>query len=548
MAQSIGHMDKNSSDDRFCRYHAHRRCRSLHQLAFHMKYKFKTKPYAHQREGVRFVFKQWKQGLGAALLFEPRTGKTKTAIDSVAILHHLTGVRKVLVIAPNRVLGTWVQEFSIHCPLVVQTIIWDKDARKAPLPKSVGPYDLQIIITNFEAFGRPGRKTKSGRRSRATGRFKHRALIRKWIGDEYAVGIVDEGHKIKSPSGKASNAIVSMQPDFEYRLLLTGTPITKARRAHDIYMLWQWVNPRRFARWGATVEGFKTHCGVWTNKHGFPQWLRAKESGMRDLQQGIHKDGMVVRRADCFDLPPRTDRIIDVQLSPTSSRHYSEMAQEMVTRLENGKIAEASIPLVVTLRLLQITSGFVGISDKGQPTVPHTIGKEKILALKELLEEEVIDREEKVVIAARFKYDLTRIEKLCARLKIPAWSIRGGVSRSDSDRAIRSFRKHDDGPAAMIVQPAAGSLGIDLSTASHMVWYSPTHSWVDWTQTCDRIALSNNPTVFTYLTVPNSVDSLVHEALVNDTNVSRMILNDPRSILLGGKNETSNSRGTRRRG
>lgn len=512
-----------------------------------MKYKFKTRPYAHQREGIYFVFKQWKAGLGAALLFEPRTGKTKTAIDSLSILHHVAGVRKVLIVAPNRVLGTWVQEFAIHCPLVVQTIIWDKDARKVPLPKSVGPYDLQVVIVNFEAFATPGRRTKSGRRSRASGRFKHRTLIRNWVGDDYAAAVIDEGHKIKSPSGKAANAIVSMQPDFEYRLLLTGTPITKARRAHDIYMLWQWVNPKRFQRWGATVEAFKNHCGVWTQRHGFPQWLRAKDPGMRDLQKGIHADGMVVRREDCFDLPPRSDRTVFIKLSPTTAKHYEEMAEEMVTMLESGDIAEASIPLVVTLRLLQITSGFVGIGDKGQPTIPHPLGNEKLLALEEILEEEVIEREEKVVIAARFKYDLTHIERLCKRLKIPVWAIRGGVSRSDSDRAIRSFKKHDDGPAAMVMQPSAGSLGIDLSTASHMIWYSLTHSWVDWTQACDRIALSTNPTTFTYLTVPHSVDSLVRSALIDDTDVSRMILSNPRSILLGGKNETSGPRGTRRR-
>lgn len=497
-----------------------------------VRYKFKTRPYAHQREGIRFVFNQWRQGLGAALLFEPRTGKTKTAIDSLSILHLKAGVRKVLVVAPNRVLGTWVEEFHTHCPLLVQTIIWDKDARKTPLPKSMGPYDLQVVITNFEAFSTPGRRTRSGRRSRASGRFKHRSILRSWIGDEYAAAVIDEGHKIKSPSGKAANAIVSMRDDFEFRLLLTGTPVTKARRAHDIYMLWQWVNPRRFAKWGATVEAFKNHVGIWTQKHGFPQWLKERSEGMEDLRRGLHADGMVVKRADCFDLPPKADRTINVPLSATSMKHYNEMAEEMVTRLRDGKIAEASIPLVVTLRLLQITSGFIGISEDGEPSIPHTIGDEKLRVLQELLEEEVVEREEKVVIAARFKYDLTHIEQLCRRLKIRVWAIRGGVSRADTDRAIRSFRTYDDGPAAMVMQPSAGSLGIDLSTANHMIWYSLTHSWVDWTQSCDRIALSNRSTTFTYLTVPNSVDSLVRRALMNDTDVSRMILSDPASILL----------------
>jgi SNF2 family DNA or RNA helicase len=503
-----------------------------------VKYKFKTKPYAHQKEGIYFVFKQWRQGLGAALLFEPRTGKTKTAIDCLSILYHKAGVRKILVVAPNRVLGTWVEEFHIHCPLMVQTIIWDKDARKVPLPKTMGPYDLQVVITNFETFSTPGRRIRGRRRSKANGRFKHRTLIRNWLGRDYAAAVIDEGHKIKSPSGKAANMIVSMRDDFEYRLLLTGTPITKARRAHDIYMLWQWVNPDRFASWGATVEAFKNHVGVWTQKHGFPQWLKARDAGMKDLQKGIHADGMVVRREDCFDLPERRDRILPVPFTPAAAKHYEEMAEQMVTQLKSGKIAEASIPLVVTLRLLQMTSGYVGITEKRggkRVSVPHTISTEKIKALEELLVEEVIEREEKVVIAARFKYDLTRIERLCKRLQMPVWAIRGGVSRSDTDRAIRSFRMHSDGPAAMVMQPSAGSLGIDLSTASHMVWYSMTHSWVDWTQACDRIALSKLPTTFTYLQVPDTVDSLVYEALMNDTDVSRMILSNPDRLLLRRK-------------
>jgi hypothetical protein len=53
-----------------------------------MRYQFKTRPYKHQLEGIRFAFKQFNQGLGAAFLFEPRTGKTKTTIDTAAILYY----------------------------------------------------------------------------------------------------------------------------------------------------------------------------------------------------------------------------------------------------------------------------------------------------------------------------------------------------------------------------------------------------------------------------------------------------------------------------
>lgn len=480
--------------------------------------------------------RQFAQGLGVAFLFEPRTGKTKTTIDTIAILGMKYGVTKVLVVAPNRVLGTWVDEIHTHCPLTVQTIIWDKNARKRPIPARQGAYDMQVVITNFETFSTPGRRLPSGNRSKATGRFKHRKMLQQWIGKEAAACVIDEGHKIKNPSGKASQMIVSMRRIFPYRFLLTGTPITKAKRAFDIYMQWQWVNPERFAEWGDTVDEFRNHTGRWISSNGFPQWVGPKPQGLKDLRRGIHRDGLVIRRDDCFDLPPSDDRVIKVKLRD-SAKHYDEMAEQMVTRLESGEIAEASIPLVVTLRLLQITSGFVGIQEP-HPTNPDKmisrpvrVGYEKLEILEELLAEEVIEQEQKVVIAARFKFDLDAIETLCKGLGMVVWSIRGGVHRSVTDDAIRAFKRHTDGPAAIVVQPQAASLGIDLSTAAHMIWFSLTDSWVDYTQTRDRLALSRKSTTFTYLLGEGTVDEITFNTLQLDGDVSKQILRRPESIL-----------------
>jgi SNF2 family DNA or RNA helicase len=502
-----------------------------------VKYTFKTLPYEHQVKAIKKAMRQFRQGLGIGFLMEPRTGKTKATIDTLSILHLKYDVEKVLIIAPNRVLGTWVQEIHTHCPFNVQTIIWDVDGRKKVLPRDLGPYDMQMVIVNYEAFSTPGRKTASGRRSRASGRMKHRDILRKWLDDDpHAAAVVDEGHKIKNPSGKAANMIVSLRPMFRYRFLLTGTPITKAKRAHDAYMLWQWINPKRFGAWGYTAKAFKAHVGNWISSNGYPQWVGPNEDGMGDLQRGIHKDSIVVFRDDCFDLPPQDTQIIKVPLRE-SARHYDEMAEYMVTQLENGEIAEASIPLVVTLRLQQLTSGFVGIPKAGMTargeekyvTIPHRVGREKLRVLKELLEDRHVEDEEKVIIAARFKLDLDDIEKLCRSLKMPVYSIRGGMTRSASDDALKRFKRAPY--AAMLIQPAAAALGIDLSTSRHMIWYSLTSSYVDFTQACDRIALSPRSTTITYLLGEGTVDELTYRDLLNDRDVSRHIMTKPRDIL-----------------
>jgi SNF2 family DNA or RNA helicase len=505
-----------------------------------VRYPFKTKPYAHQLEGMKFAFRQFAEGLGVGLLFEPRTGKTKTTIDIMSALHmKRPAFRKVLIIAPNRVLGTWAAEFHTHCPLVFEMIVWDAKERQKGVPRQPQGYtDLQILVTNFDAFGTPGRKLPSGRRSRTTGRFKNRDLIRKWLGDDEAMIVVDESHKLKNPSGKASNMIVGMRSDFRYHMILTGTPITKARRAADIYMQWRLINPKRFMDWGATYEDFRLHTGKWIESNGFPQWVRERPQGMRDLRAGIHRDALVVKRDECFDLPPvLPDRIIPVKLT-TSGKHYDEMARLMVTELETGETAEAGMALIMALRLAQITSGHVGIMEP-HPTNPNKqvsrpvgVGTEKLNALKDILVEDAIDKDEPIVIVAKWKYDLDAIQRLCTTLDIPWWSIRGGMTRDATDDALRSFKRAaTSGVCAMIVQPQAGGVGVDMRSAHQMVWYSLTASWVDYTQMRDRIALAERATQHTFLLSPGTIDELMYQTLLTDGDVAKAVLKRPQSLL-----------------
>lgn len=485
-----------------------------------VKYKFRTTPYAHQKRGIRFLLEH----NGGALLMEPRTGKSKTTIDWLSILNLKGRIKQAVIVCPNRVMGTWLNEFLIHSTRRVHISVWDAEQRKHGAPPKPPGYDLYVLIVNFDAFATPGKKTASGRRSTASGRFKTRADLRKWIGNEPTAGVIDESHKIKSPSGKASNMIVSMRPDFKYHAILTGTPMTKAQRSFDIYMQWKFLNPSRFADY-PTVADFKQHYGKWIQRNGFAQWVGPQN--MKELNERMRQDAFIVRRDECFDLPPREDRIVFVDLKQNTRKAYVEMAEEMIARITEDKFAEASIKLVQNLRLSQITSGFVTL-DTGEI---ERLGFEKADALMEILDDE-FDRDQKVVIAARWKPDLDLITSLVEGRKVKTWEIRGGVSREESDRAILEFRDHE-GAGAMVIQPSAASLGVDLSTAAHMVWYSHTPSWVDFTQACDRIALSRSSTTFTHLLARTSVDEVLVHTLANDGDVAREIMSHPEELLTG---------------
>lgn len=476
---------------------------------------------------------------------EPRTGKSKTTVDYAGALALAGKIDKVLIVCPNRVMDVWVEQFHLHCPLMYHTTIWDaKERRKGPPPTPRGSYDLNVVIVNYEAFSTPGKRTKTGRRSKASGRFKVRANLRKWMSSTRGgtLMVLDESHRIASPSGSAATMIVSMNKDPQYKVILTGTPVTKAKKVHDLQMQFKFTDPTRFAH-VPTADEFKNHYGRWIHENGFPQWIGARNQ--QELQRLLHKSAVVVRREDCFDLPPREVIIERVPLT-TSARVYDEMAAEMVARIfefkrareeaekrgEKVHIVEASIKLVQGLRLRQITGG-VATTDEGKLL---RIGREKLEYASGILSV-AAEHEEKVVVAAQFRADLAGIERLARReLKLPTFVLKGGISRDQATADIREF-KRIDGAAVFVVQPQSGAEGIDLSAASSMLWYSLTPSYVKYTQMCDRIALSRVSTTFTYLLAQDTIDEVLYDTLQEDGQVARAILDKPEALLRPGANE-----------
>jgi ERCC4-related helicase len=178
------------------------------------------------------------------------------------------------------------------------------------------------------------------------------------------------------------------------------------------------------------------------------------------------------------------------------------------------------------LRLRQITGG-VATTDEGKLI---RVGREKLNALRDEFEA-AAEHEEKIVVAAQFRADLAGIERMArSEFKLSTFVLKGGIPNSQVARDLREFEQHD-GAAVYVVQPQSGSEGIDLSSASHMLWYSLTPSWVKYTQMCDRIALSRTSTSFTYLLGENTVDEVLYETLQNDGEVARAILEKPQSLL-----------------
>jgi len=490
-----------------------------------VKYKWKTRPYKHQ---VEAILKLMSTGFGGALLMEPRTGKTKTVIDYASILHQLGRIERMIIFCPVSVLGVWEDQFEMHCPVPYRITVWDRKARKtgALPPRKSGILD--VVILNYDALSTPGARyvNKDGydvRSRNRGGRFDVYKALSAWGPHLIAL---DESHRIKTATAKKTKMIIKLGEGVDYRVIMTGTVVTKKKRMHDIWAQWKFLNPERFPMSHAE---FKSTYGKFVPMNGFSLWVKNNNTDL--LHKQIHQDAYAITRAECFDLPPRVDnQIVYVDLEK-SRPAYNDMAEKMIHEIETGEITEAALVITQTLRLRQIASGVA----RTLPTEEYPegrlyrVGQEKLDALEDYLQD-LVEQGEKVVIGAQFKADLLAIETICKRLKMKTFMLYGAVKRTDRDKNIKDFRATDDA-AAFIMQPQAGSLGIDLSTSGTFIWFSLTNSYVDYTQAEDRIALNPKGTRYVYFVARDTVEEAIYDTLQGDGDVAKRIMASPRLLL-----------------
>jgi len=503
-------------------------------------YKFKKRPYAHQVQALKFLLKNE----GGALLMEPRTGKTKVAVDFTAVMHEYHGVNRVLVVGPVVAIQVWIDQLAENCPVPYRVTVWDSKGRKKNDLPAYGKNILDIVIMNYDALSTPGafrvhmRGPKKGEpyldkagnqvRGRRGGRFDIMKKIKLW---QPQLIILDESHRVKSPSAKKSTAIHALGKVADYRVILTGTVVTKSKRLFDIYSQWLFLNPDRFR--GLNFSEFKHRYGRWVAQDRYEKWVGSRNED--ELHALVHEDSFSITREECYDLPPQTTQIIHVDLEE-SAELYDQMAEDMVARIHTGEITEASIRLVQSLRLQQITSGITTTS----PTKEHpkgrlvVVGAEKLRAIEDRLED-LMEADEKVVIGALFKADILRLEALGKKLKVPTFSIHGGIKQGDRAPIPKQFSKVSGG-AIFIGQPAAAGEAIDLSAASIMQWYSLPSSWVNFRQFSDRIALSDKPTFHEFYLARGTVDEVKYETLLEDGDIGKKMIQSPERLLRLGVN------------
>jgi len=460
-------------------------------------------PYKHQINAFNFVC--GKFGLvpadgvssnGAALLMEMGTGKTITGIAVTGALYKSGRTRRVLVVAPLSILGVWDEEFAKFAGFdYTLAVLTGSGSKKADTLRHMRGTPLQVAVINYESAWRLEKELQA------------------WNPD---LVIADEGHKIKTHNIAASKAMHRLGARARYKLLLTGTVITN--KAIDVFSQYKFLNPAIFG------QSFYVFRNRYFDMVGYGNHTPVlKRSMERDLMRRLHSIAFRATKAECLDLPEVTDIVRTVELEPAAMRIYKDLVKDSYAELGQSEVTVTNI-LTRLLRLSQLTGGFIG-DDEGN--APQRISTAKQAALTDIIED-VLQEGKKLVVIARFIPEIKAICKLLEKKEIQYSLIMGGVK--DRDAQVSAFQ-NDPRVQVFVGQIATAGLGVTLTAASTMVFYSLDYSMSNFEQAkarIHRVGQKENCT-YIYLTAKNTVDVRIIKALRDKADLACMLIDDYRN-------------------
>lgn len=461
------------------------------------KMPIKAEPFKHQKEAFDFAISHADQH-GIALLMSMGCGKSLSAIAVAGALYNVKKIKKVLIVCPLSIVGVWKEEFEKFADFDYElAFLKGNVAKKTELLQKMQGYSLHVAIVNYESV------------------WRMETEIANWKPNFI---IADESHKIKTHNIAASKAMHRLGRKTKYRMILTGTIITN--KAIDVFSQYKFVDPTIFG------NSFYAFRNKYFDMVGYGQHTPVLKESMKDeLMEKLHSIAFRATKSECLDLPPTTDIIRYVELEPRTMGIYRSLVKDSFAELGKGELTVTNV-LTKLLRLSQLTGGFIG---NDECRTCQQISRSKPDALEDIVDN-AVQSGEKIVVIARFLAEIKAIKKLLEKKHILYSQVSGEVK--DREEQIRKFQ-NDPKVSVFIGQVATAGLGITLTAASTMVFYSLDYSMSNFEQTKARIhrAGQQKNCTYIYLIAKGTVDEKVLITLQNKANLAKNLIDEYRRGL-----------------
>lgn len=479
-----------------------------------------TKPFAHQEE----TWRSSRDLKAFAAFWEQGTGKSKLTIDTLGHLYTERQVNGAIIVAPNGVHRNWITDelpTHMHPDIPMEAFAFKSEAsgskwhaKKVAEVLDTPSDELALLTISYDAW-----MTDAGKKA-----------VWNMMRRRQTMCVLDESHRIKTPTAKRTRSILAGGKHAPYRRILSGTPVTQG--PFDLYTQIKYLDDT-FWRREADIESFtafKTWYGVWEKK-----WSAhiGKDGGEYDALIGyqnldelsgiIQRISSRVRKEDVLDLPPKTYTRRYYEMSPAQKRIYDTIEKEFMVWLDSGELITAPLAMVRMLRLQQVLCGYIPVDGAEEPT--ELIERDNNPRLK-LLRDTMEDVNGKTLIWATWTRDVDMIMEMLRGIGRNPVRYDGSVSGDEREAAKRAIK---GGDATDFVANSAMSEGLTLNEAKTTIYYNNSYKLIDRKQTEDRNHRigQDEKVLYIDLICPGTRDEHAIDALIAKHDVASVILGDP---------------------
>ncbi|KAF2094828.1 hypothetical protein NA57DRAFT_60243 [Rhizodiscina lignyota] len=415
-----------------------------------------------QIKGVNFLAHQWCHGDNVILADEMGLGKTVQSVAFVNWLRHDRGQHgPFLVVVPLSTIPAWADTLKNWTPDVnyvvylgrapSREIIRDKEITAGGFSKKV---KCNVLITSYEFV--------------LSDVSFLTALPWQFL-------VVDEAHRLKNPDSQLYNKLMDF--NIPNRLLITGTPLQN--NLAELAALMNFLSPGKF----------KIDDNIDLQSETASEKIRELTEAIRPYM--LRRTKQKVEK----DLPPKTERIIRVELSDVQLEYYKNILTRNYAALNQGAKGPKQSLLNVMMELKKASNHpfmfpnaedrILGDNPRREDTLKGLITSSGKLMLLDRFLVKLKAEGHRVLIFSQMVKMLDILQDYCRLRGYQYQRIDGTIPASTRRIAIDHFNAPDSEDFCFLLSTRAGGLGINLMTADTVILFDS-----DWNPQADLQAMA----------------------------------------------------------
>lgn len=451
-------------------------------------FSFKTNPFNHQLDGIKYGLKNNSWLLGD----EQGLGKTKQVID-LAVMRKMRGEINhcIIICGVNGLKYNWKREVELHsneeCYIIGTRVNSRGELSEGSVQDRIDSLAADrkefFLIINIES-------------------LRNEDIV-KLINKKAATSMiaVDEFHRCANPTSQQAKGLLKLQA--QYKVAMTGTPILN--KPLDLYSIMKWLRVE-----ASSFFQFKNRYCVFG---GYGGYEITGYKNMTELQKRVEKIMLRRLKKDVLNLPEKIRQFEYVEMGAKQKQLYKEVVSFIKEHID--QIALDPNPLAHLIRLRQVTAA---------PELISTTLSEsaKLDRMVELIEE-IIANNQKVVIFSQWAEVIKAAQK---RLDKFAPSIIMGETPVVERQNIVNQFQNNRLPHVLLGTTGAMGTGLTLTAASTAIFLD-----LPWTESAlaqaedrlHRIGTSGTVNIIC-LTCKNSVDEKIIKIVQDKKDIADALI------------------------